>query len=35
MVIVATCDDVMSPKTVATEGHNNNRLFGDIMEEVL
>jgi hypothetical protein len=26
-------EDVMSPKTVATEGHNNNGQFDDITEE--
>jgi hypothetical protein len=35
MVIVAMGDDVMSPKTVATEGHNRDGLFGDITEEPL
>jgi hypothetical protein len=33
MVIVAMGDDVMSPKTIATEGHNSDRRFGDIMKE--
>jgi hypothetical protein len=28
-------EDVISPKTVATEGHNNDRWFGDIAEEPL
>jgi hypothetical protein len=33
MVIVAMGDDVMSPKTIATEGHNSDGWFGDIMKE--
>jgi hypothetical protein len=35
MVTVATGDDVMSPKTVATEGHSSDERFGDITEEPL
>jgi hypothetical protein len=30
MVTVATDEDVMSPKTVATEGHSSDGRFGDI-----
>jgi hypothetical protein len=33
MVIVATGEDVMSPKPVATEGYNSNGWFTDITEE--
>jgi hypothetical protein len=32
IVTVATGDDVMSPNTIATEGHSNDRRFGDITE---
>jgi hypothetical protein len=35
MVTVATSDDVMSPKIVATEGHSSDERFGDITEEPL
>jgi hypothetical protein len=35
LVIVAMSDDVMSPKTIATEGHNSDGRFGDITEEPL
>jgi hypothetical protein len=35
MVTVAMGNDVMSPKTVGTEGHNSDWWFGDIMEEAL
>jgi hypothetical protein len=35
MVIIATGKDMMSPKTVATEGHNSDRRFDDITDEPL
>jgi hypothetical protein len=36
MVTVTTGDNVMSPKTVASEDHNNNNgWFDDITEELL
>jgi hypothetical protein len=35
MVTVATGEDVMSPKTIATEGHNNDGWFDDIIEETM
>jgi hypothetical protein len=35
MVAVVMGDNVVPPKTVATEGHSSNRQFGDIMEEPL
>jgi hypothetical protein len=35
MVTVATGNDVISPKTVATEGHISDGRFGDITEEPL
>jgi hypothetical protein len=35
MITVATGDDVMSPKTVATKGHNIDGWFGDITKEAL
>jgi hypothetical protein len=35
LVIVVMGDDVMSPKTVATEGHSSDGWFGDIMEKPL
>jgi hypothetical protein len=35
MVIVATCDNVMLLKTVATECYNNDGWFGDITEKPL
>jgi hypothetical protein len=35
MVTVVTCEDVMSQKTVATEGHNSDGQFSDITEEPL
>jgi hypothetical protein len=35
MVTVATDEDVMLPKIVATEGHISDRRFGDITDETL
>jgi hypothetical protein len=35
MVTVATGEDVMSPKTIATEVHNRDGQFGNITEEPL
>jgi hypothetical protein len=35
MGTVATDDDVMSPKTVATEDHSNDGQFGGITEKAL
>jgi hypothetical protein len=35
MVIVPTDKDVMSLKTVVTEGHSSDRWFSDIVEESL
>jgi hypothetical protein len=35
MITVATGEDVMLPKTIATEGHNSDGRFGDITEEPL
>jgi hypothetical protein len=35
MVTVATGEDVMSPKTIATEGHNSDEQFSDIIDESL
>jgi hypothetical protein len=35
MIIVGLGDDVMSPKTVAIEGHKSDWHFGDITEESL
>jgi hypothetical protein len=35
MVTVAIGEDVMSPKTVAIEGHNSDGWFGDITDEPL
>jgi hypothetical protein len=35
MVTVATDEDVMSPKTVVTEGHNSDERFNYITEELL
>jgi hypothetical protein len=35
MVTVATDDDVMSPKTVATVGHSSDGRFDGITEEPL
>jgi hypothetical protein len=35
MIIVATGDNVMSPKTVAIEGYSSDGQFGDITEEPL
>jgi hypothetical protein len=35
MVTVAMGDDVMSPKTVTTEGHNSDDRFSDITKESL
>jgi hypothetical protein len=35
IVTVVMDDDVISPKIVATEGHNSDRKLGDIMEEPL
>jgi hypothetical protein len=34
MVTVVMGKDVMSPKTVDTEGHNSDGRFGDITEGV-
>jgi hypothetical protein len=33
IVTVAMGEDVMSAKTVATEGHNSDGRFGDITDE--
>jgi hypothetical protein len=33
MVTVATGEDVMSSKPIATESHNSDGWFGDITEE--
>jgi hypothetical protein len=35
MVTVAMDEDVMSPKTVATEDHNSDGRFSDITKEPL
>jgi hypothetical protein len=35
MVIIATDEDVISPKTVAIEGHNSDGRFDDITEQPL
>jgi hypothetical protein len=35
MVTVATGEDVMSPKPIATKGHSSDGRFGDITEESL
>jgi hypothetical protein len=35
IITVAMDDDVMSLKTIATEGHSNDGRFSDIMEESL
>jgi hypothetical protein len=35
MVIVATGEDVISPKTVAIGGHNGDGRFDDITEQPL
>jgi hypothetical protein len=35
MITVVTGEDVMSHKTVATEGHNSDEQFGDITKEPL
>jgi hypothetical protein len=35
MVTIATDEVMMSFKTVATEGHNNDERFGDIIDEPL
>jgi hypothetical protein len=35
MIIVVMDDDMMSLKTVATEGHSSDVRFGDITEEPL
>jgi hypothetical protein len=35
MVTVAMSEDVISPKTIVTEGHSSDDWFGDIMEEPL
>jgi hypothetical protein len=35
MVTVTTSDNVMSPKTVASEDHNSDGWFDDITEELL
>jgi hypothetical protein len=35
MVTIATGEDMMSRKTVATEGHSSDGPFGDITDELL
>jgi hypothetical protein len=35
MVTVATGNNVMSPKTIATKGHSSDGWFGDITMEPL
>jgi hypothetical protein len=35
MVTIATDEDMMSLRTVATEVHNNDRRFGDITDKPL
>jgi hypothetical protein len=35
MVTVTMSEDVMSPKTVAIEGHSNDKQFCDITKEPL
>jgi hypothetical protein len=35
MVTIAMSDDMMSPKTVAIEGHSSDGRFGDITDEPL
>jgi hypothetical protein len=35
MVTITTCEDMMSPKTIATEVHSSDRWFGDITDEPL
>jgi hypothetical protein len=35
MVTIATGEDMLSPKTIATEGHNGDERFGDITDEPL
>jgi hypothetical protein len=35
MVTIAMDEDMMSSKTVATEGHSNDERFGDIIDEPL
>jgi hypothetical protein len=35
MVTIAMGEDMISPKTVATEGHSNNGRFSDITDEPL
>jgi hypothetical protein len=35
MVTIATSEDMMSSKTVATEVYNSDRGFGDITDEQL
>jgi hypothetical protein len=35
MVTIATAEDMMLPKTVATEVHNSDEHFGDITDEPL
>jgi hypothetical protein len=35
MVTIATGEDMISPKTVATEGHNSDGRFDDITDEPL
>jgi hypothetical protein len=35
MITVATGENVMFPKAVTIEGHNNDGWFGDIIDELL
>jgi hypothetical protein len=35
MATIAMGEDMMSPMTVATEGHNSDRWFDDITNEAL
>jgi hypothetical protein len=35
MITIATGEDVITPKTVATEGHVSDGWFGDISDESL
>jgi hypothetical protein len=35
LVTVVTGDNVMSPTSVGTKGHNNDRRFGDVTQEPL
>jgi hypothetical protein len=35
MGTVATGEDVMSPKPIATEGHNNDGRFSDMTKDAL